>query len=66
MWGIFSERSGRDYAEGKLNEIQAELVNPTRPLEYLYDLKNDSWEIKNLADDPAFKADLVRLREAAL
>jgi arylsulfatase A-like enzyme len=56
----------RDYAEGKLNEIQAELVNPTRPLEYLYDLKNDSWEIKNLADDPAFKADLVRLREAAL
>ena len=53
----------RDHDEGRLTEIQDEMVKPTRPLEYLYDLTADPWEIRNLADDPAYQADLVRLRE---
>ena len=56
----------RDYALGELDEVQAELVRPTRPTEYLYDLSADPWEIRNLALDPAFEPDLRRLREATL
>ena len=56
----------RDYATGELDETQAELVSPTRPREYLYDLRTDPWEVRNLALDPAFRADLERLREATV
>ena len=48
------------YAEGKLNEIQSLLFAETRPEEELYDLSNDPWEIKNLADNPKH---LDKLRE---
>lgn len=54
----------RDYANGELDEIQAELVAPTRPIEYLYDLHADPWEVRNLADDAAYEHDLARLRSA--
>ena len=38
-----------DYASGSLNEYQSELISVPRPVEYLYDLKNDTWELNNLA-----------------
>jgi len=56
----------RDYSDGLLNGTQAELVEPTRPLEVLYDLKNDPWETNNLAGDPAHSETLRRLRKATL
>jgi len=62
--GGFMRSIRRDYVEGKLNPVQAELVEPTRPLEYLYDLLADTWEIRNLAEDPAYADDLRRLRQA--
>ena len=54
----------RDYADGLLDSIQAEMVVPTRPIEYLFDVTDDPWEIRNLADEPAYRSDLVRLRTA--
>lgn len=54
----------RDYDDGKLNDVQARLVEPTRPKEYLYDLTADPWEIRNLADDPDYEDHLQRLRDA--
>jgi uncharacterized sulfatase len=56
----------RDYRAGKLDEVQAELVHPVRPLQYLFDLTADPWEINNLAQDPAYQTDLARLREETM
>lgn len=53
-----------DYQAGKLNEEQAALVEPQQPVEYLFDLDNDPWQIRNLAGDAKFKPDLERLRRA--
>ncbi len=50
------------YEAGKLNEIQASLFVPTRPKEELYDLKNDPFEINNLAASPKHKKTLSKLR----
>ncbi len=53
-----------DYQAGKLNKAQAELVNSRQPVEYLYDLKNDVWQINNLADNPDYQSVLNNLRKA--
>ena len=48
--------------DGKLNEVQARIFNPTRPAEELYDLENDKWELNNLAKSPRHQDTLVKLR----
>lgn len=47
-----------------LNPLQEELLfSPVRPREELYDLKNDPYEIHNLANDPKYGAQLAELRQ---
>lgn len=48
--------------EGKLSGPPARFFE-TKPAEELYDVTVDRWETKNLADDPAYAANLKRLRE---
>jgi arylsulfatase A-like enzyme len=50
------------YQSGKLNEIQSALYQPTRPVEELYDIVNDPFEINNLALDPDYDTILDDLR----
>ncbi|MBN1348775.1 sulfatase-like hydrolase/transferase [candidate division KSB1 bacterium] len=49
-------------AEGKLDAIQKLFFRQTKPVEELYDIIADPHEIRNLADDPAYQAQLERLR----
>lgn len=43
------------YANKKLNAIQERFMSKERPSEELYDLKNDPYELHNLANDPNYK-----------
>ncbi|MBA61496.1 MAG: sulfatase [Planctomycetaceae bacterium] len=50
-------------ANGQLNQVQAYLLNASRPEEELYDLHNDPHEVNNLADDPAYAGVLKQMRK---
>jgi hypothetical protein len=52
----------RLYAEGKLTPEAAVFASDTRPAEELYDLHKDPHEIRNLAGDPRYAAELKRHR----
>lgn len=52
------------HAEGELNGVQQRWFRDTRPAEELYDLEADPHEVDNLADDPAYRDVLERLRTA--
>lgn len=49
-------------AQGKLTPQQALFMADSRPPEELYDTVNDPDEVNNLATDPAYKTQLIRLR----
>jgi N-sulfoglucosamine sulfohydrolase len=51
------------YREGKCNAVQSVFWN-TKPIEELYDLDQDPWEIHNLAGDPAYQNVLERMRKS--
>lgn len=53
-----------DYSTGRLNELQASLIKPRQPVEYLFDLGNDAWQIHNLAGEHAHQAQLEMMRNA--
>ncbi|MGB3589131.1 MAG: sulfatase-like hydrolase/transferase [Tunicatimonas sp.] len=50
------------YAEGTLNEDQAQWFREGKPPEELFDCKNDPHELHNLADDPQYAEKLATLR----
>lgn len=50
-----------DLADNKLDTLQKKLFEE-RPAEYLFDIKNDIWETKNLAYDPEYKPVMKRMR----
>ncbi len=54
----------RLYAEGKLNDVQAQWMADHRPSEELYDLKKDPWETENLACQAEYAGVKKRLEEA--
>jgi arylsulfatase A-like enzyme len=64
---LFNAPSARSwetaYKEGKCNAVQCIFWN-TKPVEELYDIENDPWEVQNLAYDPAYKEVVVRMRHA--
>lgn len=50
------------FREGKTNEIQS-MFFMEKPVEELYDVENDPWEVNNLANDPKYAAVLDRMRK---
>ncbi|KAA1262487.1 Arylsulfatase [Rubripirellula obstinata] len=52
----------QDHKDGLLTGSAADFMAETRPAESLYDLKNDPWEINDLAGDPAYQATLKKMR----
>lgn len=54
----------RLHGEGKLTPAQARWFAERKPLEELYDVGADPHELNNLAQDPAYRDDLLRLRKA--
>ncbi|MCJ8294073.1 MAG: sulfatase [Colwellia sp.] len=51
-----------DYAQGKLNELQKSLFTE-RPVESLYNIKNDKWELNNLSEDETHSELLLKMRQ---
>lgn len=53
----------RLFREGKLSPLQRRFFEPKAP-EELYDVRSDPYNMRNLADDPAFAAEVRRMRSA--
>lgn len=52
------------HAAGKLSPLSEKLLfSPARPREELYAWREDRWQVSNLAEDPRYRAELVRHRE---
>lgn len=47
---------------GQLNQAQSYWFRKTKAPEELYDLTTDPYELNNLADEPGYQAELIRLR----
>jgi len=50
------------FVQGKLNPEQSLFFAPYKPKEELYELKNDKWELNNLAADPNYAHVLTKMR----
>jgi hypothetical protein len=53
----------RSEKEGLLNDIQSLWFRKSKPIEELYDTRNDPFEINNLAEDPDYLQVLERMRD---
>ncbi len=53
----------REQREGKLNALQASVVNGSRDAESLFNIKQDPWETTNLAERPGYQGILKELRK---
>jgi hypothetical protein len=53
----------RAYLAGECNEVQSKYFQ-TKPVEELYDIAYDPWEVNNLADDPEHLQTLIAMRGA--
>jgi len=52
------------HTAGKLSELSEKLLfSPTRPREELYELSADRWQVRNLADNPAYATILAEHRQ---
>ncbi|PWJ60453.1 arylsulfatase A-like enzyme [Dyadobacter jejuensis] len=60
--GDIKQQMRMDLANNKLNALQSSLFAP-RPTESLYDIEKDVWETKNLAQDPAYKSLMGKMRK---
>ena len=61
---MLSFREWREhYNQGKLNEAQSHFFK-AKPVELLYDISKDPYEIHNLASDPGHRETLLQLRSA--
>ena len=59
--GEIKQQMRSDLAENKLNPLQKSLFEP-RPAEYLFDIENDLWETRNLAEEQEFQPVLEKMR----
>ncbi len=50
------------WQDGKLSGLQKEIWEPNQPVEELFDIQSDPWEIRNLATDPAQHTRLETMR----
>lgn len=62
LWKAPSMRSWeQENLNGRCIEVQSRFFQ-TKPVEELYDTEKDPWEVNNLANDPAYKSVLLRMR----
>lgn len=61
--GEVTQQIRQDFKAGKLTPVQQQMLEP-RPVEYLYNLEKDPWEINNLAEDPAYGTLMKEFRHA--
>lgn len=59
--GEIKQQMRKDLADNKLNQLQKSLFED-RPTEFLFDIENDPWETKNLANNPDFKPFMEQMR----
>jgi hypothetical protein len=52
------------HVAGRLTGPPARFFAPRKPVEELYDVQRDPWQVHNLAADPAYAGELARLRSA--